>query len=88
QQGFAFRNIEHSACAPLLKDGDAFSSKNYRQSCRASHKIVLPALDKYETLMIAAQWTHYAGFSEAFKSEVVSTVESLSAAGKKVILIG
>ncbi|MGO4841276.1 SGNH hydrolase domain-containing protein, partial [Rhizobiaceae sp. 2RAB30] len=61
RQGFSFRNVEHSACAPLLKDGYTFSPRDYRLSCRASHKVILPALDKYDTLIITAQWTHYDG---------------------------
>ncbi|MEJ1118917.1 acyltransferase family protein [Phyllobacterium sp. CCNWLW109] len=88
QQGFSFRNIEHSSCAPLLVESWQFSSGIYRKACKESVPIVEAIIDQYDTIIIAAAWGAYHNFSPEFQDKLRGTLVTLTGKNKKILLIG
>jgi peptidoglycan/LPS O-acetylase OafA/YrhL/lysophospholipase L1-like esterase len=87
-QGYQFRNIEVSACPPLLFNLAKHTNPKRLAECMASQKVIQPILETFDTLFIAAAWTTYTGNSEQFISDFEQTIELLSTQVKNIILIG
>ncbi|EJN02272.1 acyltransferase family protein [Phyllobacterium sp. YR531] len=87
-KGVSFRNIEHSACPPLINDPSRFANDFFKRTCKISSEIVKPLLDKYDHIIIASSWAQYDNFSPDFQAQIKETLQSLSARGKKVTVLG
>ncbi|GAB2625771.1 acyltransferase family protein [Novilysobacter erysipheiresistens] len=89
RDGFAFRYATLSACPALFGDGE-FGSPRARDGCssfRESMRKHLLRDSVVETVVLASQWAVHQripGFREALDR----TVEELTSAGKRVLLIG
>jgi len=88
QQGFQFRNVQISACPPIMGDVEKYVSRKYYSDCRRSLKNLWSELASYQTIIISASWSHYQQRSAQFSSRVFATVEALLQQGKEVILLG
>lgn len=85
---FGFRNIEHSACPPLLEQAEKFASAKWSKKCAQSSKIAQSILKNYEVIIISAAWPTYQRLNSEFNKAFESTVEQLVKQGHRVILIG
>lgn len=83
----SFRNIEHASCPPILNDGDKFAPRRSQDACKQSLKAVIPMLDRYDHIILAALFGGYARNPE-FLPELKQTIKSLVSHGKKVTVIG
>lgn len=88
QLGFAFFNLAHSACPPLLEDPTPFISARYRASCRASLQTVQPLFDDFSVIVMSAAWSTYQGADTRFMSAVMRTAQKLVERDKKLVLVG
>ena len=86
-EGFALRNIAHSACPPLLEAPERFVSADYLAHCKASSRLVWQILPDHGTIILSAAWRMYGQHGQPFWDEVRSTVKTL-AVKHRVVLIG
>jgi len=85
--GFTFRNATVSSCPPVF--GGDYGEGIYKAGCDRFRPYVRNALRSgtYSTVVMSGAWSHY--FSEAeFESNLEHTLDEITAAGAKVILIG
>lgn len=87
-QSYQFRNIEVSACPPLLFHLEKHTNPKRLTECMASQKIIQPILETFDTLFIAASWTTYTGNSEQFIDDFKHTLDLLSTQVINIIVIG
>ncbi|MEJ1121090.1 acyltransferase family protein [Phyllobacterium sp. CCNWLW109] len=87
-EGVSFRNIEHSACPPILNDPSRFTTDFFKRTCKISSELIKPLLDQYDHIIIASSWAQYDNFSPNFQSQIKETLESLSLRGKKITVLG
>jgi len=88
RSGFRFRNLEIPSCPPLRSDARPFVEPRLQRACADSLRIVVPVVDRFDVVIMAASWSSYALVSEDFLPTVLETARGLAAAGKLVILIG
>jgi len=88
RSGFRFRNLEIPSCPPLRSDARPFVEPRLQRACADSLRIVVPVVDRFDVVIMAASWSSYALVSEDFLPMVFETARGLAAAGKLVILIG
>ena len=86
-EGFALRNIAHSACPPLLEAPERFVAAAYRTHCERSSRIVWQILADHGTIILSAAWRMYGQHGQPFWDELASTVKTL-AANHRVVLVG
>jgi len=85
--GASFRNIEHSACPPVLADGYRFAKPRFRNACKRSLPLVKAILSNYDHIIIAASYSAYTSNVDFFPA-LKATIEKLTKSGKTVTLIG
>jgi len=85
---FAFKNLEHASCPPILSDPTDFVTPKQVDRCRKSLHRMKQVLNDYEVIIISSAWTSYDSRSENFFPSFLKTVESLVRNGKLVILLG
>ncbi len=87
--GFAFRNLAHAACPPILGDPTPFlgSSAVRRADCSKSLELVRAVIDRYQVVVIAGRWQVHRR-ATGFLPELFNTVQTLLHQGKRVILVG
>ena len=88
RSGFRFRNLEIPSCPPLLSDPRPFVESPLQRDCADSLGVVVPVVNRFDVVIMAASWSSYAFRSEDFLPTVFETARRLVAAGKLVILIG
>jgi peptidoglycan/LPS O-acetylase OafA/YrhL len=85
---FAFKNLEHSSCPPVLSDPVDFVPPKRLEKCRKSLNRIKDVLYDYDVVIISSSWTSYDARSENFLPSFFETVETLRQNGKLVILLG
>ncbi len=88
QAGFSFRNVAIDACPPIFDDPAPFVLARRLADCRASKDAVAAALNRAEVVIIGAGWTSYAARSNKIFAATFATIQSLTAQGKLVIIMG
>lgn len=88
EAGFNFRNISVFSCPPLLSDPAPYVIAKRLEGCRRSLEPILPSLHAADVVIIAAAWSDYIAQSERFSEDLLSTVRTLTASGKRVVIIG
>jgi peptidoglycan/LPS O-acetylase OafA/YrhL len=88
KQGFKVRNLEIGSCPPILGPIGEFAVARRSADCTDSQAVSRLALEKAEVIIISASWNTYQEKSDRFLATFFGTVRALTAAGKKVILIG
>ncbi|WP_460824019.1 acyltransferase family protein [Lysobacter olei] len=86
QQGFSFRNAEHSSCPPIFVDNRG--SGTYRESCNRFWKLMQAEIStrKFDVIFIGASWGYYGG-NDAFQNEFRDTLDRVLSSGAKVVLL-
>ena len=87
EAGFSFRNIELGSCPPLLTDPEPFVNAKRLPDCLASAGIIREAVMAADIIIISASWSDYLRRSDKFLDVFFATTQSLSDAGKQVILM-
>ncbi|MDM7984939.1 MAG: acyltransferase family protein [Maricaulis sp.] len=88
-EGFSFRNIAHSACPPLIQNAPIYASPNTADGCAQSIDATLGVLDRYHSVILAANWERYHNqFGDHFLDDFRTTIETLSENGKDVLVVG
>jgi peptidoglycan/LPS O-acetylase OafA/YrhL len=88
EAGFAFRNIAHSACPPLLTGAGDFAARSYRDDCAASSQAVASVLDDYRAVILSAAWGSLIGQGDTAEQALRTSLETLVANHESVIVIG
>ncbi len=88
EANFAFKNLEHASCPPLLSDPIDFVAPKRVDKCRKSLQRMTNVLNDYEVIIISSAWTSYDSRSENFLPSFFKTVEALRRNNKSVILLG
>jgi hypothetical protein len=87
--GFAFRNVAHSSCPPLLEGAAAATQKPEGvERCLASIGVVKQYLDRYSIIILGAAWSGYFARDVSFSRNLEGTIDALLAQGKHVIILG
>lgn len=86
--GFKFRNISAYSCPPLITDPAAYVAAKRLEGCHRSLEPILTAIKTADVVIIAAAWSDYIAHSGRFTDDFLSTVQSLTAAGKFVVIMG
>ncbi len=86
--GFAFRNLAHASCPPLLSDPGDFVPPKRVEKCRKSLMRVAKALAEYDVVIISSAWLSYDSRSNKFLDVFFDTVDDLVDEGKFVVLLG
>lgn len=86
--GGGFRNIAHSGCAPILFDVERSSPTGREEDCTHSIESVRSEILNYDTIILAAGWSIYVDQNADFMEALKDTINFLSKAGKKVLIIG
>ena len=79
---FAFRNISHSECPPILGQDGKYGGAR-RESCTLYRQRIAKELDRYDAVFMAAAWSGYAGVA-GFWEDVAATFDALRKQGKRV----
>ena len=87
-QGFAFRNLQNSSCPPIDVDAGEYAHPERVASCNASQRTIFKALDRYDRIIVSADWTAYQRRSEEFLNVFYSAIEQWTAKGKDVMIVG
>lgn len=88
QYDFAFRNVAHGLCLPVLDRPERFSPASREADCRRSGETVRERLDLYETIILAGEWKRPLEQFDGFEAALRSTIEELFGSGKRVIVMG
>ena len=88
QNGFRFRNFEHSSCPPIQGDPGKYTSELRREPCRTSHQVAHPRLSGFDVVILGASWDTYDKRSDTFRQEALQFMETLIGAGSKIVLLG
>lgn len=88
QAGFRFRNVEVSACPPVMGDPAPFVPTRWLDRCRDSLKLIRPYIDQYRAVIVSADFTVYDRHSPKFLPRFLHTVRHLVGEGKTVVIIG
>jgi peptidoglycan/LPS O-acetylase OafA/YrhL len=88
RDGFAFRYISTSTCAPLFGKGE-FSTAKQRKRCDDNRTTVQRYLSgtEFNTVVLAAQWSVHQKKPQ-FKQVLNSTVRALEGGGRRVVVLG
>jgi peptidoglycan/LPS O-acetylase OafA/YrhL len=86
--GFAFRNIAVGSCPPVLNRTELFTAQRRVADCEAAIPLVFAAFERYDVVVLAADWNFYRSNSDRLIPELAVTIDSLLARGKDVIIIG
>ena len=85
--GFAFRNVAHSSCPPLLRGAAATQKPERLEKCLASIDVVRQYLDGYSTVILGAAWAVHARNSDHFLKDLEATIDELTGQGKQVVIL-
>jgi len=88
KEGFSFRNISHSGCAPILFSIKESSLEYKEEDCLYSIEEISKVLNKYQTVIVAAGWSLYFEINPNFKFALEKSLKYLTNSGKKVLLVG
>lgn len=88
KQGFTFRNLQISACPPVIEKVEKYASRKYLANCRASLKRLWPMLKEYKVIIVSASWLNYQNRSAGFLVSFYKTVNSLTNNSQEVIILG
>jgi peptidoglycan/LPS O-acetylase OafA/YrhL len=86
--GFEFRNIAVGGCPPVIGNYPAFLYPQRVPYCEASIPLAWAELDRYDVVMMAANWTFYSARSDEFMTALVSSLDDLRRRGKEIIILG
>jgi len=87
EAGFSFRNIELGSCPPIFANPEPFVNAKRLPDCLGSAATIRVAIQAADIVIISASWTDYLKRSDNFLDIMFSTTQSLSDAGKQVILM-
>ncbi|WP_339898727.1 acyltransferase family protein [uncultured Gilvimarinus sp.] len=89
KEGFSFRNVAHSSCAPLVRNADVYAPAKRAEDCRVSSRLIQNRLDDYRAFIISASWNGVLSRGgEDFLSDLKTTVETLTSGGRPVYVLG
>lgn len=88
EYGFAFRNIAHGMCLPILDRPEQFAPSRRALDCEASGIAVRSQLEHYQTVIISGAWMRPIERFPNFLPSLETTVRSLMNEGKRVIILG
>jgi peptidoglycan/LPS O-acetylase OafA/YrhL len=86
--GFAFRNVSHGLCLPLLNEPERFAPSKRAEDCKVSAATVKERLWLYDTVIMSGAWRRPISMFPDFLTELERTIEELVTDGKRVILLG
>lgn len=87
EEGKSFRNISHSSCPAMMRNGEKFAEQKRHDSCEYSLNNTIPNVSHYSNIIISNFYTSYTK-NPNFMKELEYTVRTLIEAGKNVTLIG
>lgn len=87
EAGFSYRNIELGSCPPIFANPEPFVNAKRLPDCLGSAATIREAIQAADIVIISASWSDYLKRSDNFLETLFSTTQSLSDAGKLVILM-
>lgn len=85
--GFAFRNIAHASCPPVLNAPERFVLDTMKSNCAKSAALVRKQLPNYRTLVVSASWDAY-NRENSFFPALEETLATLVKSGHRVFVVG
>ncbi len=87
--GFNFRSIAPYSCPPVFNDPAAYVIAKRLPECRNQVAPVREVIhNTADVVILAGQWTTYAGQSGQFFDDLFATIKALTADGKFVLIMG
>ncbi len=87
-RGFRVRNLQIQTCPPILHAPGSQTVATRVVDCKLGLQQVAETLDRYEVILLSADFVFYHGLFDEFRDAFEQSVEWLTTRGHRVILLG